>query len=229
RGRFGTPDYYAYWLVDGMITFPGIPIFSGLAIYGFGGGAYHHMTMASDLPNPQSTISSSGGSTSIRYVTNFDTALGLKFAAVFGTQPTDEAFNMDVRLQAEFNSSFGLNFISVGGDGYFMAKRTERGDAKVWANVNMIFDNRPAEGPKFTGNFDVFVKVGDILHGAQPGNKFVGLEFYVDKETWHIYMGTPDNRSGLKILGTVITSYLMVGHGIPVTLPPLPERIRAVI
>lgn len=229
RGRFGTPEYYAYWLVDGMITFPGIPIFSGLAIYGFGGGAYHHMTMASDLPNPQSTISSSGGSTSIRYVPNFDTALGLKFAAVFGTQPTDEAFNMDVRLQAEFNSSFGLNFISVGGDGYFMAKRTERGDAKVWANVNMIFDNRPAEGPKFTGNFDVFVKVGDILHGAQPGNKFVGLEFYVDKETWHIYMGTPDNRSGLKILGTVITSYLMVGHGIPVTLPPLPERIRAVL
>src|SRR5690606_21105318 len=40
---------------------------------------------------------------------------------------------------------------------------------------------------------------------------------------------TPDNRSGLKILGTVITSYLMVGHGIPVTLPPLPERIRAVL
>ena len=231
-GRFGTRDYYAYWLVDGMITFPGLPIFSGFAIYGFGGGAYHHMTMASDLPNPQNTQSGSGR-TAIRYVPNFDTALGLKFAAVFGTHPSSEAFNMDVRLQAEFNNSFGLNFISVGGDGYFMASLTERGDAKVWANINIIFDNRPAEGPKFTGNFDVFVRVGDYLYGAQAGNKFVGMEFYVDKDTWHFYMGTPENRSGLvadvRVIQARLTSYLMIGHGIPVALPPLPPRIMAVL
>ncbi len=232
RGRFGTRDYYAYWLVDGMITFPGLPIFSGFAIYGFGGGAYHHMTMASDLPDPQNTQSGSGR-TSIRYVPNFDTSLGLKFAAVFGTHPSSEAFNMDVRLQAEFNSSFGLNFISVGGDGYFMASLTERGDAKVWANVNLMFDNRPAEGPKFTGNFDVFVRVGEYLYGAQAGNKFVGMEFYVDKDTWYMYMGTPENRSGLiadvRVIQARLTSYLMIGHGIPVALPPLPPRIMAVL
>ena len=234
RGAFGTANYYPYWLVDGMITFPGLPIFSGFAIYGFGGGAYYHMTMASDaLPDPQSTTSGSGGRTSIRYVPNFNTLLGLKFAAVLGTHPSSEAFNMDVRLAAEFNSSFGLNFISVGGDGYFMASISERGDAKVWANVSLVFDNRPAEGPKFTGNFDVFVRVGDFVRGVGAGDKFVAMEMYVDKHTWHFYMGTPTNRSGLiadiKVVQATLTSYLMVGHGIPVDLPPLPDRIMSVL
>jgi TANFOR domain-containing protein len=232
RGQFGTNNYYAYWLVDGTITFPGLPIFSGVAIYGFGGGAYHHMSMASELPNPQSTQDGSGR-TSIQYVPNFTTGLGLKFVAIFGTHPSDEAFNMDVHLQAEFNNSFGLNFISVGGDGYFMTSRTQRGDAKVWANINLMFDNRPAEGPKFTGNFDVFVRVGDFLHGAGEGDKFVAMEFYVDHETWHMYMGTPDNRAGLiadvKVVQAQLTTYLMVGHGIPVSLPQLPDRIQAVL
>lgn len=232
RGQFGTSDYFGYWLVDGMITFPGVPIFSGFAIYGFGGGAYQHMTMANDLPDPQSTRTGSGR-TAIRYVPDFHTGLGLKFAAVFGTQPSSDAFNMDVRLQAEFNDNFGLNFINVGGNGYFMASISERGDAKVWANVDLMFDNRPVDGPKFTGNFDVFVHVGDYLHGAGDGNKFVAMEFYVDKNTWHFYMGTPENRAGLiadvKVVQAQLTSYLMVGYGIPVSLPPLPARIQAVL
>ncbi|MBK9196106.1 MAG: hypothetical protein IPO17_14255 [Flavobacteriales bacterium] len=37
-------QHYNYWMVDGMIYFnPGLMIFSGVGIYGFGGGAYHHM------------------------------------------------------------------------------------------------------------------------------------------------------------------------------------------
>ncbi len=235
RGAFGTANYYAYWLVDGMITFPGIPIFSGFAIYGFGGGAYHHMTMdpATRLPNPQATMGSDGARTAVRYIPTFDVGLGLKFTAVFGTHPSNQAFNMDVSLAAEFNSSYGLNFISVSGAGYFMAGLTERGDAKVWANVEIMFDNRPAEGPKFTGNFDVFVNVGSFLHGSGAGNKFVSLELYFDANTWHIYLGTPDDRAGLtadvQIITAQLTSYLMVGHGIPVALPPLPDRVQAVL
>ncbi|MEJ0029134.1 MAG: hypothetical protein WDO15_01615 [Bacteroidota bacterium] len=234
RGQFGTNQYYAYWLVDGMITFPGIPIFSGFAIYGFGGGAYHHMSMdpATALPNPQSTMSGTGR-TSVRYIPNFDVGLGLKFTAVFGTHPSSQGFNMDVSLAAEFNSSYGLNFISVSGAGYFMAALTERGDAKVWANVQIMFDNRPADGPKFTGNFDVFVKVGDFLYGRGEGYKFVGLELYFASDSWHIYMGTPADRAGLtadlQIIHAELTSYLMIGYGIPVALPPLPDRILAVL
>ncbi len=233
-GRFGTEQYYAYWLVDGMIQFPGVPIFSGFAIYGFGGGAYHHMTLdPATLPSAQSTMSGGSERSPARYIPSFDVGLGLKFTAVFGTHPQSDGFNMDVSLAAEFNSSYGLNFISVRGDGYFMAAITDRGDAKVWANVAIVFDNRPAEGPKFTGNFDVFVRVGDFLYGIGEGYKFVGLELYVDHETWHIYMGTPENRAGLRadlrVIQAELTTYLMIGHGIPVALPPLPARVQAVL
>ncbi|MFZ6009909.1 MAG: hypothetical protein ACOYXT_06120 [Bacteroidota bacterium] len=233
RGRYGTADYFNYWFVDGMITFPGLPIFSGFAIYGFGGGAYHHMTMReSQLPNPQDTRTGSGR-TSVVYVPSYTTALGLKFTAVFGTHPSSDAFNMDVRLAAEFNSSFGLNFINIGGEGYFMASITDRGEAKVWAHVDMLFDNREDSGPKFSGNFDVFVRVGDYLYGRGEGYKFVDLEIYADRNTWHVYMGTPEDRAGLiadvRVIRAELTTYLMVGHGIPITLPPLPARIQSVL
>lgn len=38
-------QHYSYWMVDGMLYFnPGLMIMTGVGIYGFGGGAYHHMT-----------------------------------------------------------------------------------------------------------------------------------------------------------------------------------------
>ncbi len=37
-------QHYEYWMVDGMLYFnPGLMIMTGVGIYGFGGGAYHHM------------------------------------------------------------------------------------------------------------------------------------------------------------------------------------------
>lgn len=37
-------QHYNYWMVDGMVYFnPGLMIMTGVGIYGFGGGAYHHM------------------------------------------------------------------------------------------------------------------------------------------------------------------------------------------
>lgn len=37
-------QHYSYWMVDGMLYFnPGLMIMTGVGIYGFGGGAYHHM------------------------------------------------------------------------------------------------------------------------------------------------------------------------------------------
>lgn len=39
-------QHYSYWMVDGMLYFnPGLMIMTGVGIYGFGGGAYHHMRL----------------------------------------------------------------------------------------------------------------------------------------------------------------------------------------
>ena len=75
---FNRPDWYSYFYVDGTVFLSsGIQIFSGLSLYGLGGGFYHHMEMTSSLP--PSTAVASGGSTGrpsgVRYRPNFSNCL----------------------------------------------------------------------------------------------------------------------------------------------------------
>jgi TANFOR domain-containing protein len=235
--EYNTAGYFSYWFVDGLVTFPGgVPIFSGFGIYGFGGGAYHHMRIdASTLPSASSTIAGTGSGgesvrTSVRYIPDFNTFLGMKLTAVLGTHPSSEAFNMDASISAEFNSSGGLNYIGISANGYIMASISDRSSAKVWANVNITF-SIPADGnPVFHGDFNVYVNVNDILTGAGSGYRFVNATFHVDREKWYFYMGTLTDRAGLKLrLGPIqadLLSYLMVGYDIPTVLPPPPDEIR---
>ena len=235
---YGTADNYPYWFVDGLVNFPGgVPIFSGFGIYGFGGGVYHHMRIdESSLPSASTTIAGTSASgegvrSSVRYIPDFGTFLGMKLTAVLGTHPSSEAFNMDATLAAEFNSTGGLNYIGISANGYIMASITERSSAKIWATVNIRY-SIPADGnANLHGEFEVFVNVGGVLTGAEEGtNRFVHATFHVDSEKWYFYMGTLTDRGGLKLrLGPVsadLLTYLMVGYDIPSTLPPPPDKIR---
>jgi hypothetical protein len=234
---YGTSGYYPYWFVDGLVNFPGgIPIFTGFGIYGFGGGAYHHMRI--DEASLPAASASMGGSTpsgesvlsTVRYIPDYHTYLGMKLTAVLGTHPSSDAFNMDATIKAQFNDSGGLDFIGIEARGYIMTSKSDRSTAKIWADVDITY-SIPADGnANLHGNFDVFVNVEGILTGASDGNKFVNATFHVDRDKWYFYMGTLTDRAGLKLrLGPVqadLLTYLMVGHDIPTTLPPPPDRIR---
>ncbi len=237
---FNTANNYSYWFVDGLVNFPGgVPIFSGFGIYGFGGGVYHHMRIVeSTLPPASASISSSGASgessrTSVRYTPDFRSFLGMKLTAVMGTHPSSDTFNMDVTLSAEFNSSGGLNYIGIEGNGYIMAAITERSSAKIWSNVNIRY-SIPADGnANLHGDFNVYVNVNDILVGAASGYRFVNSSFHVEKDLWYFYVGTLEDRGGLRLnlgpINATLLTYLMVGHGIPTTLPPPPDNILALL
>ncbi len=233
---YNTANYYNYWFVDGLVTFPGgIPIFSGFGIYGLGGGAYHHMRIdAASLPEAAATLEGGSGGessrTSVRYIPDFNTFLGMKLTAVLGTQPSTETFNMDATLAAEFTSSGGLAYIGISANGYIMASLSDRGSAKIWADVSIAY-HVPADGnANFHGEFNVYANVYDILTGAGAGNRFVNASFHVDKDKWYFYMGTLNDRAGLKLrlgpLNADLLSYLMVGYDIPTVLPPPPDEIR---
>ncbi len=234
--RFNTADYYSYWYVDGLITLPtGIPIFSGFGVYGFGGGVYHHMRRGNEPPSSSNVLAADTLSrpSGVRYVPDFNTVLGLKVTAVIGTHTSAEAFNMDVTLEATFSSSHGLTMVSIRGDGYIMAKISERESAKVRANIAIEYHNDPEGGKRVSGRFDVYVKFGDYLKGAGENDLFVKASMHVDSEKWYFHMGTPTAPAGLqaRVIGIRLDlmSYLMVGHGIPSTLPPLPPEITALI
>ena len=236
QARFNTEDNYSYWYVDGLITIPGgVPIFSGFGIYGFGGGVYHHMRRISEPPPASASLAASTTSSSsgVQYEPYFEELFGLKITAVIGTQPSNEAFNMDVTLEATFSTSGGLSYIGIRGEGYIMASISERENAKVRANIEIAYHKDPDGGERVSGNFDVFVKVESFLVGSGENDLFVNASMHVDSERWYFYMGTPQNRAGLSAgIGTLslnLSSYMMVGYGIPSTLPPLPPEIAALI
>ncbi len=241
--RFNTADYFPYWYVDGLVVLPspGIIVFSGFAIYGFGGGVYYRMrpnysgvtansSMIADDDQREIVEAPESG---VTYVPDWDTFFGFKIMAVLGTSPDAQVFNMDVGIEMNFNESGGLGLFAIDGAGYVMASFAERPNAKVRATIHFEYSN-PGDGSKrVAGNFAIYVDFGEILHGIEDGNRFVYAEFLVQDEIWYYYMGKPDNRGGLEANLQIVTarldSYLMIGHGIPRRLPPLPEFIANLV
>jgi hypothetical protein len=65
---------------------------------------------------------------------------------------------------------------------------------------------------------------GNFLSGTGPGGRAVWGVFHKDPKDWYIYMGTPDDRCGVKIgiagMYRKITSYFMAGTLLPGSPPP---------
>ncbi len=232
---YGTADNYAYWFVDGLVTFPtGFPIFSGFGIYGFGGGVFNNMIIdpSTSLPSAASTLTPGSDRTSVKYIPTFGN-FGLKLSAVMGTQPSSTAFNMDASLTATFNTiTGGLDQIEISAAGYIMAPISDRGESKIWANVRMGYYISGGEA-RFDGNFDVYVNVNGKLTGRISDKRFVEATIHFDRETWFFYMGTLAAPGELNLvlpaLGAHLKTYLMVGHGIPPELPPPPPAVVAIL
>ncbi len=241
--NFNTAGYFSYWYVDGLVSLPaGVPLFPGFAAYGFGGGAYHHMEAVSppSASDAEATLTAgaSGGRSRTVYRPRFETLLGLKATVVVATSPSKETFNMDVTLAAQFNNHGGLDTIGIEGRGFIMAKISERDQAKVRANIAIGYANDSEGGKRVSGNFDVFIKIGSIIYGVGEGayqDRMVHASIFADSDKWHFYMGEQelDKRGGLKVdlkvVTATLTTYLMVGHGIPTSLPPLPDKIRELV
>ncbi|MEL6533868.1 MAG: hypothetical protein AAFQ98_00585 [Bacteroidota bacterium] len=112
---FGQVDGYRYWFADALASMPvGIPVFPGVGVYGFGGGAYYHMTM-----DTQGVGSSLGQTSSgIVYVPEQAAGLGLKATVEIASHPKPQAFNGDVTLEISFFDGGGIRYIAFQGNGY---------------------------------------------------------------------------------------------------------------
>jgi len=75
---------------------------------------------------------------------------------------------------------------------------------------------------------DVYINTpGNFLSGIGPGGRAVWGVFHKDPKDWYMYMGTPDDRCGIKIgvagLFLKTTSYFMAGTVLPGSPPPPPQ------
>jgi hypothetical protein len=111
---FGNVKGMRYWYADAMVDFkPGIPIFPGVAISGFGGGAYFKMKM--DNAGGSELGKTASG---IIYVPSENSGLGLKATVAISSSPGAEAFNAEATFEISFFASGGVRYIAFMGNAF---------------------------------------------------------------------------------------------------------------
>lgn len=240
---FNTPSYYNYWYVDALIGFGrnGVPVFSGVNMYGIGGGLWYNMRqdvgykinpslLYTENPTPPNTTSTSG----IPYTKSFGSGYGFKIQGLFGDPEGGDKINMLLALEAQIPASGGPTF-SLKGDFRMMSKITSyendgsmSEDKKaLWGRATIILN---MQEDFISADFQMHAKISknglNIIKGSGPGFRMVNADFFAKtagENFWYFYIGTPEDRGGvIASLGAKNLSssaYAMMGHGVDPILP----------
>ena len=247
KALFGRTDTFRYWYADAKVTLPqGIPVFPGFALNAFGGGFYNKMRMAGNSNGQDAAFTQIGASTSgVIYEPYEDNSFGMKASVGIITQNSEDLFNATVEFGMAFRKSGGLQEVYFKGFGRIMASlpsefydivnenletisalgatglKVEKPDpSAISANVFIGFD---FVNDIFHSTSEVFINFG-VLKGIGPYGRAGWLDFYVSSEKWHLLIGTPEDRIGIKLdLGIIrmqMDSYFMTGDDLPGSPPP---------
>ncbi|MBK8388443.1 MAG: hypothetical protein IPL23_03770 [Saprospiraceae bacterium] len=222
--------FFSYWYIEGQIIISqGIPIATGIGLYGLIGGVGRNVVQ--QPPNP--ALGETGPNIFVPTYNSYE----FKFGVTFGTLPDAEPFNADLIFSAAIIDG-GLDRITINGNGYIMAPVTDRASAKVTVETDLtLWMPNATRSFSMEGFILVAVNVDPILRGNMDGgtltNQMVRADFYAGDDTWFFYMGKPemdydddfDPRGSalldLEFVQADLKGYLMVGNGIPTQLPPM--------
>lgn len=199
---FGTRNGMRYWYADALAKFnSGVTIFTGVAFYSFGGGAYYHMKMDNEGVGSPLGRTVSG----IVYVPDENVGFGFKATVSLGIQPGKQAFNAEVTYEMAFNKGGGVKYINFRGNGYFMTPPIPDNIAKMQEKAAKL-----AAAAKKAGVTGGNLNVGDNssvqeIHGspAEAGQK---------AQVWASTMINYDFDN--RILHGNLKAYVNVGGGI---------------
>ena len=211
--QFGAVNGYRYWYVDASALFSsGIPVFSGVGFYGFGGGAWYHMNVkpvSVIADNPSVTSSPGTTKSGFTFTPDQTIALGLKAMVIVGTHPSPNAFSADITLMAQFVNN-GIGSIALIGNGYIISSGLDKRDqASLRADVSIAYD---FVNDVFEGNFHVWSQ-GAIAAVAKID---ASMNIHFDKDNWHVLIGTPAQELSVQLLSVAtVQAYVMAGTDIP--------------
>ncbi|HEY8402288.1 MAG TPA: hypothetical protein VIK89_13560, partial [Cytophagaceae bacterium] len=235
--QFGNVKGFRYWYVDAQSVLPtGIPVFTGIGVYGFIGGAYYKMrqnTTAMVKVEPgasvlktdyseQCGISLSGAS----YIPDDKIGLGVKAGVIIGTHPKPDPMNADVVFEIQFNIHGGVNLIGFYGDAYVMTPLSKRdGSSPIHASFSMYYD---IPNSTLHATMEAYVNAG-IVKGTGPQNKAGWMVMHYSPQDWYLYVGTPDNRVSMTLFGAVtVGGYFCAGTQIP-GFPDPPAEVAEIL
>jgi hypothetical protein len=139
---FGNISGMRYWYADALADFkPGLLIFPGVGISGFGGGAYFKMKM-----------DKSGGSelgrtaSGIIYVPDATSGLGLKATVAISSMPSQEAFNADATFEISFFAGGGVRYMAFMGNAFIATAGMENVLGKIQASTGKMLSALEQKG-----------------------------------------------------------------------------------
>ena len=230
-GSIAGPPAYRYWYVDARaVVEGGIPVFSGVGIYGFGGGAWYNMRRESNpspvTPGTGTSGSTTGGTSGAPGTTRSGASyrpsysgsgptFGFYALVTLGTHPSPDAFNCDVRMEISFVGG-GIHEIRLRGDGWMMAGLTQRSSAPVRmsADLSYTFPSRTFDGTfNVTASFEGVNATGTMVIHFAP-------------DLWYIKIGDPEGeRISIRVLNLInLQAYFAAGMNLP-SLPPIPQEV----
>jgi hypothetical protein len=232
--QFGTVGDLRYWYVDARaIVGSGIPIFSGVALYGFGGGAWYNMrrvgTPGSVLPtSTHARETSTAGNarvgatnSGVRYVPEAN-GWGFFASVTFGTHPKPDALNGDLTLTVSFSGDGGISAIELRGNARMLASfsnsRSDSAPITASAQISYDFDRQT-----FSGDFEVNARLEVVRATGR-------LVLHFSPDVWYIKIGDPEGeRVQIRVLDFItLQAYLMVGMNLP-PMPPLPPEVTELL
>ena len=206
---------FKYWMVQAQVNLPppGIVFMTGIAFRGFGAGVYSRMNMTPPATFIPATANSStfGGAV---FTPNSSISIGFKVKAIIATTPKEETFNGSVALGAQFNTSGGMDFITI--DGLFNCGAKIGMESKSFANGALaITYDFPQK--KFSTSILLNINKDPITTPSGP----IQSHFYIDgmKNEWAFTCGTPPSSlNTVRLFNAVdVSEYLMFGNKI---VPP---------
>ncbi|CAL2079715.1 conserved protein of unknown function [Tenacibaculum sp. 190524A02b] len=249
KALFGRKPTFRYWFADAQVTIPsGIPVFTGFAMNTFGGGFYNRMKMAGNSNSENAAYEQIGASISgVIYEPYEDNSFGMKASVGIVTQSSEDLFHATVEFGMAFRKSGGLQEIYFKGFGELVSPLPNDFYDKVASNLQKVANDvenpyLPAQQTSaaiaaslyigfdfvndiFQTTAEVYINLG-IIKGVGPYGRAGWLDFYASPDEWHLLIGTPEDRVGIKIdLGILMVSmdaYFMTGDNLPGSPPPDP-------
>lgn len=233
----------------------GIKVAPALSFYGFGGGLYRHMQQA--VKNSQNEFGKSLtgicytpdnkvgmgflartkfsfiGSPSlfdadVTFEMQFNENWGVNFVQLRGeatmlsaAQQTDMLSGLKQSLEKVEKKSgdiveFDKNSLKV--------KPDPEKKGALTATLGMKFD---MENDVFTADMNAYLDVAGVLKGREANNRMGWASSYFSKDKWYTYIGTPNERLGVSLLGIAEAGgYFMVGNNIP-ELSGIPDEVKS--
>ncbi len=221
---FGNVNNYRYWYFDVKVQSNAlsIPLYPPIVINGFGGGAYHHMQMASFDPNPDPD------KTGVTYTPTQSVALGLKASVLLssvegtldGEATLELVFGPGMSLQdivfygkAELASeNIGQGLLDNRISKFLMSQSqtktqddTEAGNSVGKISAALFLRMNFAAGFELQGTFNTYLDAGN---GIIVGSGSADLLLSTPQNKWHLYIGGySDGSVTIQQLSNTVTLY----------------------